>query len=141
MLWYPFCSGETGSPASKREITTYKVLFMANDSSPSYSRKIDLSLKCKEMKTAAELSSNEWKRSSDSESMKLHEQSKNFRVNSIILNNMRKYDVQETMVMDWIGCSGYLYSLKWVATEEIYVATLLTDIHVSTGLTLLYDIM
>ncbi|KAG2217406.1 hypothetical protein INT45_004864 [Circinella minor] len=133
--------GETGSPASKREITTNKVLFMTNDSSPSYSRKIDLLLKCKEMKTAVELCSNEWKRSSVSESMKLHQQSKNLRVNSAILNDMRKYDIQQTMAMDWIGCSGYLYSLKWVAEEEIYVATLLTDIHVSTGLTLLYDDM
>ncbi|KAG2220984.1 hypothetical protein INT45_004603 [Circinella minor] len=91
--------------------------------------------------TTVELSSNERKRSSVSESMKLQQQSKNLRVNSAILNDMRKYDVQETMAMDWIACFGYLYSLKWVAAEEIYVATLFTDIHVSTGITLLYDDM
>ncbi|KAI9253474.1 hypothetical protein BDA99DRAFT_443421, partial [Phascolomyces articulosus] len=64
--------GETGSPASKREITANKDLFMANDSSPSYSRKINLLLKCKERKAAVELSPNEWKRSSVSESVELH---------------------------------------------------------------------
>ena len=59
LLLLLFSSGEAGSPATKNEIATNKVLFMANDVSPAYSRKIDLLLKCKEIKTAVELASNE----------------------------------------------------------------------------------
>ena len=54
---------------------------------------------------------------------------------------MKNECTNSTIFLFFQGSSGYIYSLKWVSSEEIYVATLLTDIHLSNGLTLLYDDM
>ena len=110
-----FYSVEAGSPATKKGIVTNKILFMSNGLSPGYSRKIDLLLKCKEMKVAVELASNEWKRSAVRDTVKLQQQRNNVRVNSAILNNLGKFDIQETMVMDWVGTlQGNIINRIWL---------------------------
>ena len=37
------------------------------------------------------------------DTVKLQQQSKNLRVNSAILNSLKKFDIQETMATDWAG--------------------------------------
>ena len=98
-----FFSGETGSASSKVEIEVNRAIFQTNDSKPSYSRKIDLLLKTKELKKPIELSSNEWKRASASTDVQLNQQCKNLRVNACILNNLNKFGINESFSMDWIG--------------------------------------
>ncbi|KAI8147781.1 hypothetical protein BJV82DRAFT_593316 [Fennellomyces sp. T-0311] len=132
--------GESGSMTSKSEIETNKVLFMAHDTSAAFARKIDLLFKCKESSTKVELASNEWKRSYVSNNAKISQQSKNLRVNASILNNLKRFGIAETMSMDWIGNSGYLYSLLWLPDEEVYVATCLSDeLHMPVKNVLLRD--
>ncbi|KAI8080998.1 hypothetical protein BDF21DRAFT_339024, partial [Thamnidium elegans] len=82
--------GETGSISTKLERGTNKAIFHAMDISPTYSRKIDLLLKCKGSKTTIEMSSNEWKRASVAKNIQLAQQCKNLRVNTAILKNLKK---------------------------------------------------
>ncbi|KAI8147228.1 hypothetical protein BJV82DRAFT_380217 [Fennellomyces sp. T-0311] len=112
------------------EIETNKAISSSTDMSASYSRKIDLLLKCDD-KRAVELSSNEWKRAAVTNATSRAQQCKNLRVNAAILNNTKKYGITQTAAMDFTGNSGYFYILKWSAKEDIFVATSSNEIHVT----------
>ncbi|RCH84089.1 hypothetical protein CU098_003524 [Rhizopus stolonifer] len=81
--------GETGSISTKLERETNKAIFHATNISPTYSRKIDLLLKCKDAKTTIEMPSNEWKSASVAKNIQLAQQCKNLRVNTAILKNLK----------------------------------------------------
>ncbi|KAI8883430.1 hypothetical protein K501DRAFT_272690 [Backusella circina FSU 941] len=132
--------GETGSKSTKLERETNKAIFHAMDISPTYSRKIDLLLKCKDAKTAIEMSSNEWKRASVAKNIQLVQHCKNLRVNTAILKNLKKLGVNRTLSMDWTGNSGYIYKLEWCPDQEVYFASNCIVVQLPSSPLLLFDI-
>ncbi|KAI7854148.1 hypothetical protein BDC45DRAFT_535592 [Circinella umbellata] len=129
-------SGESGSLSSRTGI----VLNKAKNSKPTYSRKIDLLIKTRDLKRLVELSSNEWKRASAGVEVQLDQQCKNLRVNVSTLNNFNKFGIEETFAMDWIGNSGYFYSLKWLPEHHVYFSSKATVIHIPTEPLFLADV-
>ncbi|KAG2219708.1 hypothetical protein INT45_006040 [Circinella minor] len=105
-------SGESGSLSSRTEIVLNKAIFHSNNSKPTYSRKIDLLIKTKDLKKPIELSSNEWKRASAGVEVQLNQQCN----------------------------SGYFYSLKWLPEHHVYFASNPTVIHIPTEPLFLADV-
>ncbi|KAJ8661900.1 hypothetical protein O0I10_002231 [Lichtheimia ornata] len=69
-----------------------------------------------------------------------YRQSKNLRVNASILSHLVYRGVSDTLAMEWIGNSGYLYQLTWIPNEErVYLARLITTMHLPTDPTMLDD--
>ncbi|KAI7889513.1 uncharacterized protein EV154DRAFT_276963 [Mucor mucedo] len=115
--------GETACDSSRVPIEVNKRLFNVDDVSPTYSRKIDLILKYNDRKTV-ELCSNEWKRSKVNAELKIKQQSKNLRVNALILDSLQAQygpSFDTIMAIDMIGTNGYLYQLK--KHDDYFVAT------------------
>ncbi|ORZ09570.1 hypothetical protein BCR42DRAFT_423677 [Absidia repens] len=86
-----------------------------------FGRRIDLLLEVQH--TTMELASNEWKSNNTSDQL-LKQQSKNIRPNCAILNDLyltTDGKISSLMAMDFIGTSGYLYSLH--LTKNVYVAS------------------
>ncbi|KAI9493570.1 hypothetical protein BDB00DRAFT_928890 [Zychaea mexicana] len=103
--------GETSLQSSKVAIAMNTAIFHTSDMSQAYGRKIDMILKCSS-NVKVDISSNEWKRAMISKSIKLHQQSKNLRLNTSNLFSLNtKFGVKFTVVMDFVGNSGYLYLL------------------------------
>jgi hypothetical protein len=129
--------GETNLQSSKVAIAMNKAIFHTGDLSQAYGRKIDLILKCSNAKV--DISSNEWKRAKVSNSVKLHQQSKNLRLNASNLFNLNtKFGVKFTIAMDFVGNSGYLYILRLVddgpgLDDSIAVAHLVSHLVIPTS--------
>ncbi|ORX55585.1 hypothetical protein DM01DRAFT_1022928 [Hesseltinella vesiculosa] len=102
------------------------------DHSATYPRKIDLLFTCDDSNETVELASCEWKRDKVAMDMKLAQQTKNIRTNAAILMTTIRHDVDMTLSMDWIGNSGYLYSMEWLTDKHVFLARTLTNIFVPT---------
>lgn len=81
-----------------------KCVFAGEDTSPTYSQKIDLLLKYDEKKQI-DLCSNEWKKTKVTNDLKLKQQSKNMRVNACIINNQQGTygESHSVLALDVIG--------------------------------------
>ncbi|KAI9316505.1 hypothetical protein BX666DRAFT_2028036 [Dichotomocladium elegans] len=128
--------GETSLQSSKVAIAMNKAIFHTGDLSQAYGRKIDLIFKCSS-NTNVDISSNEWKRTIVSKPIKLHQQSKNLRLNTSNLFSLNtKFGVTSTVAVDFVGNSGYLYLLRLVNNrgldDYITVAHLVTDLVIPT---------
>ncbi|ORX48043.1 hypothetical protein DM01DRAFT_251548, partial [Hesseltinella vesiculosa] len=133
------CDGETGSSASKAAKDLNAAIFCPGDFAATYPRKIDLLYKCTEAKITIELAANEWKKSDTSQIVAMAQQSKNLRVNASILLNLVHRGVCDTLAMEWIGNSGYLYQLTWDPSEKVFFATLITSMHIPTNVAMIGD--
>lgn len=104
MINFLLYNSETGCQSSRIAIEANKCVFVGEDTSPTYSRKIGLLLKYDEKK-AIDLCSNEWKRGKVTNDLKLKQQSKNKRVNACIINNLQAtYDGSHSVLaLDVIG--------------------------------------
>ncbi|KAG0174681.1 hypothetical protein DFQ29_007405, partial [Apophysomyces sp. BC1021] len=114
--------GETASYSSKIALEMNKCLFNNVDASSTYPRKIDLLLEY-DRKEKVELSSNEWKKARVSANIALSQQIRNLKVNATIINkNQSVYSstLNRSLVMDFVGCSGYLYILEKL--DDVFVA-------------------
>ncbi|KAG2219203.1 hypothetical protein INT45_013069 [Circinella minor] len=80
--------GETACQSPRIAIEANKCVFAGEDTSPTYSRKIDLLLKYGGKK-AIDLCSNEWEKSKVTNDLKIKQQSKNMRANASIINNLQ----------------------------------------------------
>lgn len=80
-------------------------MFSPYDMSPAYPRKIDLLVKCKSAipNYVVEIYSNEFKHDSVSKSIMLSRQSKNMKINVIILFRSALHGVTDTMYFDVVG--------------------------------------
>lgn len=129
--------GETSLQSSKVAIAMNKAIFHTSDMSQAYGRKIDMILKCSS-NVKVDISSNEWKRAMISKSIKLHQQSKNLRLNTYNLFSLNtKFGMKFTVAMDFVGNSGYLYLLRLVddgpgLDDYIAVAHLVTVLVIPT---------
>ncbi|EPB82319.1 hypothetical protein HMPREF1544_10959 [Mucor circinelloides 1006PhL] len=129
--------GETSLQSSKVAIAMNKAIFHTSDMSQAYGRKIDMILKCSS-NVKVDISSNEWKRAMISKSIKLHQQSKNLRLNTYNLFSLNtKFGMKFTVAMDFVGNSGYLYLLRLVDNgpgldDYIAVAHLVTVLVIPT---------
>lgn len=104
--------GETACQSSRIAMEANKCVFAGEDTSPTYSRKIDLLLKYDEKKQI-DLCSNEWKKTKVTNDLKLKQQSKNMRVNACIINNQQGTygESHSVLALDIIGLNGYIYKL------------------------------
>ncbi|KAI9265465.1 hypothetical protein EDC94DRAFT_669313 [Helicostylum pulchrum] len=114
--------GETGCQSSRIAIEANKCVFAGEDTSPTYSRKIDLLLKYDEKKVI-DLCSNERKKSKVTNDLKLKQQSKNMRVNACIINNLQGTygGSHSVLALDVIGLNGYMYKLTKV--DNYFITT------------------
>ncbi|KAI8334376.1 hypothetical protein BC941DRAFT_472959 [Chlamydoabsidia padenii] len=89
-----------------------------------------------------DISSNEWKRAKVSNSVKLHQQSKNLQLNATNLFTLNtKFGVKTTVAMDFVGNSGYLYLLRILDDDDnngldscVTVAYLVTTLVIPTNI-------
>ncbi|CEP18384.1 hypothetical protein [Parasitella parasitica] len=129
--------GETSLQSSKVAIAMNKAIFHTSDMSRAYGRKIDMILKCSS-NVKVDISSNEWKRATISKSIKLHQHSKNLRLNTSNLFSLNtRFGIKFTVAMNFVGNSGYLYLLRLVDDglglgDYISVAHLVTVLVVPT---------
>ncbi|KAI8339768.1 hypothetical protein BC941DRAFT_349454, partial [Chlamydoabsidia padenii] len=134
-----FTDGETNLQSSKMVIALNKAIFHTGDLFQAYGRKIDLILKCSS-NDKVDISSKEWKRSVVCKSIKLHQQSKNLRLNTPNLFSLNtKFGLKFTIAMDFVGNSGYLYLLRLVDDgldrgDCITVAHLATNLAIPTNI-------
>ncbi|KAG2219204.1 hypothetical protein INT45_013070, partial [Circinella minor] len=114
--------GETACQSPRIAIEANKCIFAGEDTSPTYSRKIDLLLKYDEKK-AIDLCSNEWKKSKVTNDLKIKQQSKNMRVNASIINNLQGTygGSHSVLALDVIGLNGYMYKLT--KADNYFIAT------------------
>ncbi|KAI7865007.1 hypothetical protein BDF14DRAFT_1111896 [Spinellus fusiger] len=129
--------GEPGCLATKEHILLNHSLYPLSEDdalSTSAIRKVDAIVVTYEKKEMIELSTNEWKKASATQSIAMKQQSKNLRTNLTILNQLkRRYSIKtkNVVAMDFVGSTGYMYSLE--EKNGVHIANLVKRLLLPTS--------
>lgn len=99
-----------------------------------YGRKVDLLINCKYNGQFYNLCSSEFKRRNVSDSILLHQQCKNTRINACVMNNLRSLLNQDVSLlsMDWCGREGYM--IQMFKYKNVYVSQHLSSLYIPANL-------
>lgn len=101
-----------------------------------FGRRIDLLIKCSRLDATVELCSIEFKKDDVSNTEVIHQQSKNARVNSCILNSLNcltnAFDNQ-VLSVDLVGTNGYMTQMFWykdiILSQKVSSLNIPTDVY------------
>ncbi|GAA5813632.1 hypothetical protein MFLAVUS_007116 [Mucor flavus] len=126
--------GEIACDRSKHERQYNDIVFGTSSADRELcGRKIDLLIRYGRDAKDLELASIEFKKPSATAATALNQQCKNLRINGAILNHLQGLDkkIDSLLAMDWIGSTGYIYSL--VAHHGVYVAKFIDILTIPTS--------
>lgn len=98
-----------------------------------YGRRIDLLVSCAHSETTVEWCSIEFKREDASNSLIIHQQSKNARVNPCILssiNSLTKDSTNQILAFDFAGNKGYMIQIY--CYKDILISQKINGLHIPT---------